>query len=260
MDDRLELTQGRIAFRRIWPEAAAGTPIVFLHEGLGSIAQWRDFPEALCAATRRPGFVYERFGHGASDPIANKRRSDYLHREARLLGEVLDAAGIAAADLLGHSDGGSIALLAGAFNPTRYGRIATMAAHVYVEPVTRAGIARAVEAWRTTDLKQRLARYHGAGTEALFFAWADIWLSAPFAFWNIEADIRPVGARVLALQGADDEYGSPDQLARIARAVTGPCGTKLIPDCAHQPQFQARDAMLDLLARFFALGPIQGDP
>jgi pimeloyl-ACP methyl ester carboxylesterase len=129
-----------------------------------------------------------------------------------------------------------------------------MAAHVFVEPVTRAGIARAVDAWRTTDLKQRLARYHGPGTEALFFAWADIWLSAPFAFWNIEAEIRPVGAQVLALQGADDEYGSPDQLVRIARAVTGPCETRLIPDCAHQPQFQARDAVLGLLASFFAPG------
>ncbi len=254
MDDRLTLTQGRVAYRRIWPAAAVGTPLVFLHEGLGSIAQWRDFPDALCAAARRPGFVYERFGHGASDPIGEKRRSDYLHREARLLGDVLDAAGIASADLLGHSDGGSIALLAAAFDPTRYARIATMAAHVFVEPATRSGIEQAVAAWRTTDLKQRLARYHGAGTEALFFAWADIWLSAPFAFWNIEADLRPVGARVLALQGADDEYGTPDQLTRIARAVTGPSETWLVPDCAHQPQFQARDAVLGALVRFFAPG------
>lgn len=252
MDERLALTHGRVAFRRIWPGDAAGTPIVFLHEGLGSIAQWRDFPDALCAATKRPGFVYERFGHGASDPIREKRRSDYLHREARLLGEVLDAAGVASADLLGHSDGGSIALLAGALDPTRYARIATMAAHVFVEPVTRKGIEAAVDAWRTTDLETRLAKYHGAGAKPLFFAWADIWLSAPFAFWNIETDIRPIGARLLALQGADDEYGSPDQLARIARAVTGPCETWLVPGCAHQPQFQARETVLAKLASFFA--------
>lgn len=252
-DDRefLELPDGRIAYRRVWPDGARGTPLVFLHEGLGSIAQWRDFPNALCAAARRPGFVYERHGHGASGPIRGQRRTDYLHREARILTSVLDAAGIEACDLLGHSDGGSIALLAGAFHPTRHARIATMAAHVFVEPVTRAGIEAAVAAWRTTDLKARLARYHGTGTEALFFAWADIWLSGPFAFWNIERELAPLTARVLALQGERDEYGSPDQLARIARSVSGVCETWLVPGAAHQPHAQARDAVLARLAAFF---------
>lgn len=247
----LDLPQGRIAFRRVWPDDARGAPLVFLHEGLGSIAQWRDFPDALCAAARRPGFVYERHGHGASGPIREKRRTDYLHREARTLSAVLDAAGIEACDLLGHSDGGSIALLAGAFDPARHARIATMAAHVFVERVTRDGIEAAVAAWRATDLPAKLAHYHGAGTEALFFAWADIWLSGPFAFWNIEAELAPVRARVLALQGANDEYGSPEQLARIARAVSGVCETWLVPGAAHQPHAQARDAVLARLAGFF---------
>lgn len=247
----LDLQAGRIAFRRIWPDDAIGTPLVFLHEGLGSIAQWRDFPDALCAAARRPGFVYERHGHGASAPIREKRRTDYLHREARVLADVLDAAGIGDCDLLGHSDGGSIALLAGAFHPTRHARIATMAAHVFVEPVTRAGIEAAVRAWRTTDLEAKLARYHGASTRALFFAWADIWLSGPFAFWNIETELAPLRARVLALQGEKDEYGSPDQLARIARSVSGVCETWLVPEAAHQPHLQARDAVLARLAAFF---------
>ncbi|MCA3246297.1 MAG: alpha/beta fold hydrolase [Azospirillum sp.] len=248
----LDLPDGRIAFRRVWPADARGTPLVFLHEGLGSIAQWRDFPDALCVAARRPGFVYERPGHGASAPIREKRRVDYLHREARLLGDVLDAAGIAACDLLGHSDGGSIALLAGAMNPTRHARIATMAAHVFVEKITREGIEAAVAAWHTTDLPAKLARYHGAGAQALFFAWADIWLSGPFAFWNIEGDIAPCAARVLALQGAADEYGGPEQLARIARALPGRCETWLVPGAAHQPHIQARDAVLAGLAGFFA--------
>lgn len=247
----LDLPDGPIAFRRIWPDGARGTPLVFLHEGLGSIAQWRDFPDALCAAARRPGFVYERHGHGASAPIREKRRTDYLHREARTMAMALDAAGIGECDLLGHSDGGSIALLAGAFAPHRHARIATMAAHVFVEKVTREGIEAAVEAWRATDLEARLARYHGAGARALFFAWADIWLSGPFAFWNIEGELAPLTARVLALQGAKDEYGSPDQLARIARSVSGPCEIWLVPDAAHQPHLQARDAVLARLAGFF---------
>lgn len=247
----VELPEGKLAFRRVWPGDARGLPLVFLHEGLGSIAQWRDFPDALCAAARRPGFVYERHGHGASGPIPEKRRADYLHREATILGSVLDAAGIDTCDLLGHSDGGSIALLAGALAPHRHPRIGTMAAHVFVEKVTRAGIEAAVEAWRTTDLEAKLARHHGAGTRALFFAWADIWLSGPFAFWNIEKDLVPLTARVLALQGEKDEYGSPDQLARIARSVSGPCETWLVPDAAHQPHLQARDAVLARLAGFF---------
>jgi pimeloyl-ACP methyl ester carboxylesterase len=122
---------------------------------------------------------------------------------------------------------------------------------VFVEPVTRQGIEAAVAAWRATDLPVKLARHHGAGAEALFFAWADIWLSGPFAFWNIEAELAPLTARLLALQGADDEYGSPDQLARIARAVSGPCETWLVPGAAHQPHLQAREAVVARLVSFF---------
>lgn len=226
-------------------------PLVFLHEGLGSIAQWRDFPAALCAAAARPGLVYERFGHGKSSPLIGQRTPAYLHDEAATLLDVLDALQIQRADLVGHSDGGSIALIAAARYPARVGRLATMAAHVLVEEVTLAGIRAAQLTYSGTDMRERLARYHGEGTDALFRAWADTWLSPPFRNWNIEADLRTLDAPVLALQGEADEYGTLDQLARIKAAVRGPCATWAVPHAGHHPHLQARAEVLDRLAAFF---------
>jgi pimeloyl-ACP methyl ester carboxylesterase len=222
----LRLDQGtvRVAHLNV---AARGRPIVFLHEALGSIALWRGFPADLCNLTQRPGLVYERIGHGQSDPLQAKRQIDYLQDEAA-------------------------ALLAGAKAPQRFGAIVTMAAHVLVETATLDGIRAAASAYRDTDLRQRLARYHGTNTDALFAAWAETWLSAPFADWNIEADLKPVAARVLALQGENDEYGTLDQLARIGRAVGGACETWAVPGAAHQPHLQAREAVLARVASFLA--------
>lgn len=225
-------------------------PLVFLHEGLGSIAQWRDFPAALCAAANRPGIVYERFGHGRSSPPPAPRTPAYLHAEATTLVAVLDALSVPKADLVGHSDGGSIALLAGARAPARFGRIATIAAHVTVEDVTLAGIRAAQLTYAGTDLRARLMRYHGERTDALFRAWADIWLSAPFRAWNIEAELRTLTSPVLAVQGEADEYGTADQLARIKAAVGGPCATWAVPKASHHPHMQARAEVLDRLAAF----------
>lgn len=225
-------------------------PLVFLHEGLGSIAQWRDFPAALCAAANRPGIVYERFGHGRSSPPGALRTPSYLHAEAATLVAVLDALSVPKADLVGHSDGGSIALLAGARTPSRFGRIVTIAAHVMVEEVTLAGIRAAQLTYAGTDLRARLMRYHGEGTDALFRAWADTWLSAPFRAWNIEAELRTLTAPVLSVQGEADEYGTIDQLARIKAAVGGPCATWAVPKASHHPHLQARAEVLDRLAAF----------
>ncbi|MBI1244927.1 MAG: alpha/beta fold hydrolase [Alphaproteobacteria bacterium] len=239
----------RLAAVRI--DGPKAPPLVFLHEALGSIAQWRDFPAALCATAARPGLVYERFGHGHSGPMAGPRTPAYLHEEAATLVAVLDALQIQRADLVGHSDGGSIALLAAARHPARVGRIATMAAHVLVEDVTLAGIRAAQLTYAGTDMRERLARYHGEGTDALFRAWAETWLSPAFRGWNIEKDIRVLDVPVLALQGEADEYGTLDQLARIKAAVRGPCATWAVPKAAHHPHFQARAEVLDRLAAFF---------
>lgn len=233
--------------------ARSGPPIalVFLHEGLGSVAQWRDFPDALCAELGLDGVVYDRPGHGGSDAAPAARTFRYLHDEAwQVLPAVLDAAGIERAVLVGHSDGGTIALLFAARSPDRVAAAITEAAHVHVEPETLAGIAAAVEAWRSTDLRHRLARHHGEKAQALFHAWADTWLAPGFRGWNVERDIAGLACPLLLIQGAADEYGTPGQLAAIARAALGPVERLLLPGVGHTPHRQARAATLQAMADF----------
>ncbi|MDF1584948.1 alpha/beta fold hydrolase [Marinimicrococcus flavescens] len=233
-------------------EPGASEPcLVFLHEALGSISLWKDFPRSLCERLGVPGLVYERQGHGASDPLAGPRRPDYLHEEAeQVLPALLEACGIERPVPIGHSDGGSIALLFAAAFPERPAAVIAEAAHVFVEEETLAGIRSAVTAWESTDLPQRLARHHGAGTAALFEAWAGCWLSPAFRHWNIEAALARVTAPLLVLQGEQDEYGTPAQVAAIADGVAGPVEARLLPDCAHVPHHQARERVEALVAGF----------
>lgn len=211
----------RLAVRRLVPRAqpaGAGDPpvLVFLHEGLGSIAQWRDFPAALCRATGLAGLVYDRWGFGGSEPLELPRPRDYLEREAeRALPRVLEACGVERPILVGHSDGGSIALLYAAAHPARPLACITEAAHVFVEAVTLDGIRAAADAWRTGGLPARLARYHGDKTEAVFRGWTETWLRADFRDWNIEARLPAIACPLLVIQGADDEYGSKAQVCLL---------------------------------------------
>jgi pimeloyl-ACP methyl ester carboxylesterase len=239
---RLELTRA----------SAKGSPtLVFLHEGLGSIAQWRDFPQALAARTGLPALLYDRRGHGGSDPLDLPRSSHYLHREAlEVLPEVLERCGVADAILVGHSDGGSIALLYASAHPARVRGAVTEAAHVFVEEKTLAGIRAAGEAWRNSQLPEKLARYHGLKTHALFHAWHDTWLTPEFRDWNIEDCLPGIRCPLLAIQGRDDEYATEAQVEAIARQAAGPVETLLIPHCGHVPHHQARDAVLEAMTRF----------
>ncbi|MDJ0608070.1 MAG: alpha/beta hydrolase [Kiloniellales bacterium] len=243
----------RLAVRRLRPPgaAAAGPTLVFLHEGLGSIAQWRDFPTALCALTGRPGLVYDRWGFGGSDPVTLPRPTDYLEREATgALPAVLEACGIQRPILIGHSDGGTIALLYAAAFPDRPAGCITEAAHVFVEAVTLAGIRQAVAAWDAGELRWRLERYHGDKTESAFRGWAETWLSPAFRNWNIVERLPGITCPLLVMQGADDEYGTPAQVAAIAEGAAGLVETCLLPDCAHIPHLQARDRVLAEMSAF----------
>jgi pimeloyl-ACP methyl ester carboxylesterase len=243
----------QIALRRI--AGRAGKPaLVFLHEGLGCIGMWRDFPDALCAATGCPGLVYDRPGHGGSSAVTGPRGPAFFEVEADgVLPALLAACSIDDAILVGHSDGGTIALLHAARYPVR--ALVLEAAHVFVEGVCLDGVDAARRAWRETDFPQRLARHHGGNTEAMFFAWADMWAADWFRDWNIETELPGVTCPVLAIQGAADEYGTPAQLAAIARGVTGPVETMLVPDSGHSPHIQARDAVLARMAGFIAALP-----
>jgi pimeloyl-ACP methyl ester carboxylesterase len=245
--------EGRqLAVELLRPEpAAAGAPLVFLHEGLGSITLWRDFPARLCRRLGRTGIVYDRWGYGRSEPLDRPRQPSYLHDEARLfLPAVLQALGHRRAILVGHSDGGTIALLFAAAFPEAAVAIVTEAAHVLVEEITLAGIRKAVDTYATTDLPARLARHHGDRTDAVFRAWHETWLSPAFRGWNIERELPGIACPTLVLQGEDDEYGTPAQVEAIIRGVTGLVESVLIPGCAHVPHHQAPDVVLDLIEGF----------
>ncbi|MDR1968035.1 MAG: alpha/beta hydrolase [Burkholderiaceae bacterium] len=223
----------RIEYEWVGPPDAA--PLVFLHEGLGSRAMWRDFPARLCAATGLRGLVYSRPGYGRSTPRAPEEfwDVDFMHRQAHeVLPALLEALAIGQPPwLLGHSDGGSIALLYAARH--RAAGAIVLAPHVFVEDIGLASIEKARTAYQSTDLPQRLARYHD-DPDSAFWGWNRIWLHPPFRHWNIEDDIRTIACPVLAMQGVDDEYGTLEQIRRIARRVPG---TQLLelPACGHSP-------------------------
>ncbi|MGO9139032.1 MAG: alpha/beta fold hydrolase [Syntrophales bacterium] len=227
--------------------------LVFLHEGLGSIGQWRDFPEKICVATGCPALVYDRWGHGDSDPLTKSRRPDYLHDEALLsLPEVLRQCAIDKPILIGHSDGGSIAIIYAGTYPQKVAGIITEAAHVFVEDVTVKGIQRAFEIYESTDLRTRLVRFHGSNTDLMFRGWADIWLSPEFRDWNIESYLAYITCPLLAIQGKDDEYGTPAQVDSIVGKVLGPARGSLIDNCGHIPHVQATEDVFAEMVNFIA--------
>jgi pimeloyl-ACP methyl ester carboxylesterase len=231
----------RLEVLRIAPGRAAAPTLVFLHEGLGSVAGWRDFPRTLCDRLGVPGLVYSRRGYGRSTALAEARATDYLHREAwDVLPALLAHCGVERPLLVGHSDGGSIALLyAARFDPAA---IAVMAAHVFVEDVTIAGIEQARAAWNRGKLKEPLSRLH-EDPDGAFFGWNDGWLNPAFRQWNIEAELPKIRCPVVAIQGHGDQYGTMEQLDRIARAVPGTRLLKL-EDCGHTPQRDQPEAVM----------------
>ena len=247
----------QLAAEFILPNGAAttaGTPtLVFLHEGLGCIAMWLDFPATLVEATHLPALVYERWGYGSSDPLPTigARPLSYLHDEAfTSLPEVLAQCAIDDAIIIGHSDGGSIALMFAAAHPGKVRGVITEAAHVFVEDITLDGIREAVKIYETTNLKKRLTRYHGDNTEATFHGWADTWLSPEFRDWNIEEFLPKITTPLFVIQGADDQYGTPAQVEAIAGQIKGPSKKWLVPECGHIPHADAREAVFQEMKTF----------
>ena len=247
----------RIEVQRLAPtHAPADAPLmVFLHEGLGSIAMWRDFPQRLCDAADVHGLVYSRPGYGRSTPRAPDDRwgVDFMHRQAHeVLPALLQALRIDGTQrplwLLGHSDGGSIALLHAARFAHQVTGVIVMAPHVSVEPKAVASIRQARENYLHTDLRQRLARYHD-DPDSAFWGWNDIWLHQPFANWNIEAEISGITCPLLALQGVDDEYGTLDQIHAIARRLPHARLVE-IAQCGHSPHRDQPERVLAEVTRF----------
>ena len=227
--------------------------IVFLHEGLGSVAMWREFPLRLCAATSCRGLVYSRYGYGKSDSLTAPRQVDFMHDEARhALPQLLDQLQIVDPILFGHSDGGSIALLHAGLTTRAAAALIVMAPHVFVEELSVTSIAAAKVAWETTDLREKLRRYHD-DPDSAFRGWNDIWLHPDFRTWNIEDCLGAMRCPVLAIQGEDDEYGTMAQIDRIEHgAVNAEVELLKLADCRHSPHRDQPDAVIAAVRRFLA--------
>ena len=250
------LTKMRVACARLevtrYREPVAGHPtLVFLHEGLGSVSLWRDFPRAVAEATGCPALAYSRQGYGRSDPVALPRPLSFMHDEARTaLPALLAAAGIEDAILVGHSDGASIAIIYAGENGAKLHGLVLEAPHVFVEQVCVDSIAKVRESYRTSGLRERLARHHGANVDCAFYGWADSWLDPAFRSWNLEAFLPGIQVPTLVIQGEDDEYGTLAQVERVCVQVSGPAERLVLPRCGHAPHRDQYDATLAAIADF----------
>lgn len=210
--------------------------LVFLHEGLGSVAQWRDTPSLISAEAGVPAFVYDREGYGHAPPTVVPRPLTYMHDEAAKLPTILASANLNARDviLVGHSDGASIALIAAGMGAVKPKGIVVIAPHVFVEDISVASIAKAKVAYETTNLREKLAKYHD-DVDGAFWGWNGAWLDPAFRTWNIEEYLPRITCPILVVQGANDEYGTLAQVEAIQDKAGGIVDTEIVPDAGHSP-------------------------
>lgn len=246
------LSDHRIEYQDLPATGPGANPLILLHEGLGSIALWRDFPAKLAAATGRRTLVYSRWGYGGSAPLVAPRKLDYMHREAlEDLPALRQALGLDDPILVGHSDGASIALIHAGAGKWPVRALILEAPHVFVEDVSIASIRDAKIAYDDGEMKRRLARYHD-DVEDTFRGWNDVWLSPEFRGWNIEEYLAGIACPMLAIQGADDEYGTLAQLDAVGSQVKGPFERLVLPNSGHSPHRDQERTVLEAMARFIA--------
>ncbi len=226
-----------------------GTTLVFLHEGLGCIGMWGDFPDAVVAATGLPALVYDRYGYGGSDPLDGPLPADWMEQEALVsLPQVLTETGIDRPILIGHSDGGTIALVYGAHHPCA--GIVTEAAHIYQDELTHKGQAYVRSQLEKGAIQEILEPHHGDRAGALVDAWLTHWGSPEKRDWDISAMLPDIACPLLAIQGERDRFGEPAQLDRIVDGAGGSSEKLFLPDCGHVPHLQARETVLEAIAKF----------
>lgn len=226
--------------------------LVFLHEGLGSVSLWRNFPRDLAASTGWSAFAFSRFGYGRSAPCNLPRPSTYMHREGKvILPKVLRLAGIEDYIHIGHSDGGTIALIHAANSPEgRLRGVITEAAHVFNEDICIESVKLIREQYENKGLKTRLERHHGANTDFAFYGWCDAWLHEDFRKWNVENFLSSIKIPWLVIQGRDDNYGTLRQVDAISSGTGGRCETFIPPECGHAPHVDNPDLLCERMTRF----------
>ena len=225
--------------------------IIFLHDSLGCIELWRDFPDKLSELTKCNVLVYDRQGYGKSCPLPNSKRDiHYLEQEADLLSELIKHWNIDHAILFGHSDGGSIALITAAKYPQLITGIITEGAHIFVEELTLNGIEEAIQLYKTTNLKIKLEKYHKNKTDKMFWAWASTWTTDEYKNWNIEGFLPKIECRSLIIQGEEDEYGTLKQVKNIITQTNGQSTQLIIPNVKHTPHKEVPELILQKASEF----------
>jgi pimeloyl-ACP methyl ester carboxylesterase len=242
----------QLEYQWLGPSLDQAPTIIFLHEGLGCVAMWRDFPKQIVAATGYGALVFSRAGYGKSDPASLPRSVTFMHDEALVvLPEIIDKLGIRNAILFGHSDGGSIALIHAGSDKARHIRALVLEApHVFVEDLSIASIAKAKENYETGSLRSGLERYHGDNVDCAFRGWNDVWLNPDFRSWNIEAYLPALTAPVLVIQGEDDQYGTLKQVEAIERGCGGPVTTRILANCGHSPHRDQPEKVIAAVTSF----------
>jgi pimeloyl-ACP methyl ester carboxylesterase len=240
-----------LEYRWIGSRPTDAPTIVFLHEGLGCLRMWRDFPDRLASATGCGALVYSRVGYGASDPVSGPRPIRFMHDEALdVLPAVMERFKLEDVILFGHSDGASIALIHAGARSDSVRALVLEAPHVFVEPACVEGITRIAADYETTSLRERLARHHGRNADSMFRTWTDVWLRPEFRQWNIEEYLPAIECPVLVVQGEDDAYGTLEQVDAVVTRVKGPAESLLLPHCGHSPHSERPDEVLEAAGRF----------
>jgi pimeloyl-ACP methyl ester carboxylesterase len=247
----MELDGARLHAQRLL--GGFGRTIVFLHDSLGSVSTWREFPHRLCLGAGMDGLLYDREGYGRSSPLAGSRKIDYHRREAGVLAKLLKKLDLEQVVLFGHSDGATIALLAAALHPGLIRGVISEAGHVFNETITQDGV-RAAKARYDADEKlfTRLAKHHGGNAAKVLQIWAGDWLSEDFRSWNIEEFLPQIKCPVLVMQGENDDFGTRAQVEAICNGVGAKAEACLLPGAGHTPHREAEDVVLEKSATFIS--------
>jgi len=259
VDGFIDVSDVRLFTRKLIPDGEqwkGGNPVViFLHEGLGSVDQWKEFPKRFLEKCHLPVLLYDRLGYGKSSPRKEKRGLDYIHREEELLDLLIRKLSLKEYYLLGHSEGGSLALIHAARHPEGLQKVITLSANTQNEPCITPGIESVRKQYEKpgSKLKQALQKYHGDHCDDVFYAWCDTWTADFFQSWNIKATLSRVQVPVLAFHGRNDQYTSLQQVENIRRLISGEKDIHILDHCSHHPHFDYPREVLAAICDFMKL-------